>query len=101
MSATTQTLRQRHGIGAYHAARAEAIRTSERRALRVAEQEWRAQPRLRLAAAPTPRPSRLDRTLAALWHAHDHMRAVWVLLAGIVIAADVVLAALYLGAWQP
>ncbi|HET6807219.1 MAG TPA: hypothetical protein VFH59_17420 [Frateuria sp.] len=39
-----RTARQRKGFIAYNAARAEAIRTSERHAMRAAEQEWRAQP---------------------------------------------------------
>jgi hypothetical protein len=101
MSATTQNLRQRHGIAAYAAAQTEAIRTSERRAMRAAEQEWRADPKPRLAVVRPPRPSRLDRLAAALWRAHDRSLPVWIVLAVLIGAVDGAIAAVYFGWWTP
>jgi hypothetical protein len=101
MSAPTQNLRQRHGIAAYSAAQADAIFHSERRSLRVREQEWRADPKPMLALVKPPLPSRLDRLVDALWRAHDSMRPVWILFAVLIGAADGALLALYFGWWTP
>lgn len=76
----TPTLRQRMGLRTYNAARAEAIRTSERRAMRAAEQEWRAQPRPVVIHRTRARTTAWQRLRAAL--VAEYGRRWWLALIG-------------------
>ena len=101
MSATVQTIRHRGDLRAYNAARAEAIRTSERHAMRAAEQEWRAQTRPVAIHRTRPRTTTWQRLRASL--VAEFGRRWWLALIGAALyfasgtAAGVVVVVAYMG----